>query len=113
MRALLVGADRLGNIPEVLADHGISVVGHVSGRNPAHQRRMPDSGRQADLMILFTDFLGHNVMRQFRDLAGRRRMRVLACRRSVSCLVTSLVGMGLAIPPRTACGNCSLTGGRA
>lgn len=70
MRALLVGADRLGNIPEVLADHGISVVGHVSGRNPAHQRRMGDSGRQADLMILFTDFLGHNVMKQFRDLAG-------------------------------------------
>lgn len=113
MRALLVGADRLGNIPEVLADHGISVVGHVSGRNPAHQRRMGDSGRQADLMILFTDFLGHNVMKQFRDLAGRQGMRVLACRRSVSCLVASLAGLGLAAPPLAACANCTVTGGRA
>ena len=113
MRALLVGADRLGNIPEVLADHGISIVGHVSGRNPAHQRRMPDSGRQADLMILFTDFLGHNVMKQFRDLAGRQGMRVLACRRSVSCLVTSLAGMRFDAAPGTACANCARSGGRA
>lgn len=113
MRALLVGADRLGNIPEVLANHGINIVGHVSGRNPAHQRRMPDSGRQADLMILFTDFLGHNVMKQFRDLAARQGMRVLACRRSASCLVTSLAELGLAAASGTACANCTLTGGRA
>jgi hypothetical protein len=113
MRTLLVGADRLGSIPEVLADHGISIVGHVSGRNPAHQRRLADSGRQADLMILFTDFLGHNVMKQFRALATRQGMRVLACRRSVSCLVTSLAGLGLAGVAGTGCANCALSGGRA
>ncbi|HEX6827701.1 MAG TPA: DUF2325 domain-containing protein [Burkholderiales bacterium] len=113
MRALLVGADRLGNIPEVLADHGISIVGHVSGRNPAHQRRMSDSARQAELMILFTDFLGHNVMRQFRAQADRQGMRVLACRRSVSCLVTALAELGFSADSSTACSSCGLSGGRA
>jgi hypothetical protein len=73
---------------------------------------MPDSGRQAELMILFTDFLGHNVMRQFRALADRQGMRVLACRRSVSCLLTSLAGLGLAGVSGTSCANCALTGGR-
>lgn len=113
MQALLVGADRLGNIPEVLADHGINIVGHVSGRNPAHQRRLADGGRQADLMILFTDFLGHNVMKQFRALAARQGIRVLACRRSVSCLLTCLAGMGLTGASGSGCANCALTGGRA
>lgn len=106
MRALLVGADRLGNIPGVLAEHGISVIAHVSGRNPSHQRRLPDTGREADLLILFTDFLGHNVMKQFRDMAVRHGIRVLACRRSVACLVRGLAGLGLPRPGgcRSACG---------
>ncbi|HSD60622.1 MAG TPA: DUF2325 domain-containing protein [Burkholderiales bacterium] len=107
MRALLLGADRLGNIPEVLAGHGITIVGHVTGRNPTHQRRMPESGRQADLMILFTDFLGHNVMKQFRAMAEREGIRVLACRRSISCLVQSLAGL------YGGCDGCALAAGRA
>ena len=82
----------MGNIPDVLAGHGITIVAHVNGRNPAHQRRLTDMGRQADLMILFTDFLGHNVMKHFRAMAQREGMRVLACRRSVSCLIQCLGG---------------------
>lgn len=104
MKALLVGADRLGNIPSVLAEHGISVIGHVSGRNPVHQRRFPETGRGADLMILFTDFLGHNVMKQFRTMAARYGIRVLACRRSISCLVQGLKDLS-----RLQAGSCGNT----
>ncbi len=112
MRALLVGADRLGNIPNVLAEHGIRVIGHVSGRNPAHQRRLPETGREADLLILFTDFLGHNVMKQFRTMAGRHGMRVLACRRSVSCLIQAMASFSL--PRANGCqGTCAASCGRA
>ena len=39
MDALLVGADRLGNIPAVLDGFGIRIAGHVSGRDTTHQRR--------------------------------------------------------------------------
>jgi hypothetical protein len=58
MNALLVGADRLGNIPDVLQEFGIRIAGHVSGRQPGHQKRavLPTG---IELVILFTDFLGH------------------------------------------------------
>gem|GEM_PF-6518546 len=41
-------------------------------------------------MILFPDFLGHNVMRHFRELARLEKVPVVACRRSTVCLVQSL-----------------------
>ncbi len=41
MNALVVGADRLGNIPEILLGFGIHIAHHVSGRNASHQRNSP------------------------------------------------------------------------
>ena len=83
MNALLVGADRLGNIPDVLAEFGIRIAGHVCGRQPGHQRRT-SLAAGIELVILFTDFLGHNVMRQFRDQARAQGLPVVCCRRSTS-----------------------------
>ncbi len=90
LSAVVVGADRLGNIPELLRRHHISILQHVSGRDPAHQKkniRLP-SGTQ--LVILLTDFLGHNVMKTFRGAAGQRGVPVLACRRSVCAMQQAL-----------------------
>ncbi|NHQ86516.1 DUF2325 domain-containing protein [Iodobacter sp. HSC-16F04] len=89
MNAYLVGADVLGNIPELLSSYGIKVHKHVSGRNAAHQRK-PASLKGADLLILFTDFLSHNVMRAYRELAHEENIRFVACRRSVCALSQSL-----------------------
>ena len=89
MNAYLVGADRLGNIPALLAAHGIHINGHTSGRDAAHQRK-PVSVHGADLIILFTDFMGHNVMRNYRKLADQNNIRFIACRRSVCDLQQSL-----------------------
>jgi hypothetical protein len=86
MNAMLVGADRLGNIPERLASLGITITRHVSGRSATHQRRLPALPRDVDLLILFTDFLGHNVMKTFRSQAQAEGVQVIACRRSASCL---------------------------
>jgi len=63
MNAVLVGADRLGNIPDSLAGFGIRIRRHVTGRLSAHQRSTPVLPRDTDLLILFTDFLNHNVMK--------------------------------------------------
>ena len=93
MNAYLVGADALGNIPQLLAEHGISVQKHVSGRNVAHQRK-PPSLNGADLLILFTDFLSHNVMKAYRELANEENVRFVACRRSVCALSQSLEKIG-------------------
>jgi hypothetical protein len=85
VNAYVVGADRLGNIPETLSGYGVSILDHVSGRESAHQRKS-SLPRRADLLILFTDFLGHNVMRNFRDAARDAGVPVIACRRSRTCL---------------------------
>ncbi|MDR3426338.1 MULTISPECIES: DUF2325 domain-containing protein [Silvimonas] len=94
MNAYLIGADRLGNIPQLLESYGIQISGHLTGRDASHQRK-PTSTRGADLIILFTDFMGHNVMRNYRQLATQNNIRFVACRRSVCDLRQSLEPMGL------------------
>jgi len=88
--ALIVGADRLGNIPDLLRDHNIAIRHHISGRDPAHQKKAPALPSGTDLVILLTDFLGHNVMKTFRMAAQRAGIRVLACRRSVCSMQQAL-----------------------
>lgn len=95
MNAVIIGADRLGNIPDALSALGIRVVEHISGRQASHQRRASAIPCNTDLMILFTDFISHNVMKSFREVAQKEGVPVLACRRSVSCLVKSLAGLGI------------------
>ena len=90
MNATLVGADRLGNIPALLESQGITVLCHISGRAASDQRRAGALPKGTQLLILFTDFLGHNVMRSFRQAAHEDGIPVLACRRSASCLQQSL-----------------------
>ncbi|HRQ55997.1 MAG TPA: DUF2325 domain-containing protein [Azoarcus taiwanensis] len=90
MNALVVGADRLGNIPEVLNQFGIRIAGHVSGRDSTHQRRSAPLPAGTDVVILFTDFLGHNVMQRFREAAQREQVTVVCCRRSVCALQQAL-----------------------
>lgn len=88
--ALVVGADRLGNIPDLLKGHNISIRQHISGRDPAHQKKTPQLPSGTDLVILLTDFLGHNVMKTFRAAAQRSGIRVMACRRSVCSVKQAL-----------------------
>lgn len=101
MNALLVGADRLGNIPDVLDSFGIRIAGHVSGRDPTHQRRSAPLPSGIGMVILFTDFLGHNVMQRFREAASREGVMFVCCRRS-SCALQKALGQRLG----EACASC-------
>ncbi|TAM90909.1 MAG: DUF2325 domain-containing protein [Candidimonas sp.] len=92
--AVVVGADRLGNIPGVLKGHHITVRHHFSGRETTHQKKVPRLPSGTDLLILLTDFLGHNVMQAFRAAAQRSGVRVLACRRSTCALRQALERSG-------------------
>lgn len=103
--ALVVGADRLGNIPALLREHNIAISHHVSGRDPAHQKKSLQLPSGTELVILFTDFLGHNVMKTFRTAAQRAGIRVMACRRSVCSLKRALDQGGY-------CEDCPLRLGR-
>jgi hypothetical protein len=90
LNAVVVGADRLGNIPEALAAMGVHMAHHISGRHAAHQRKLPGLPRGTQLLILLTDFLGHNAMRHFRDLARAQAVPIVCCRRSTVCVAESV-----------------------
>ncbi|MFA7668831.1 MAG: DUF2325 domain-containing protein [Burkholderiaceae bacterium] len=104
--AVVVGADRLGNIPDVLKGHNIAIMQHISGRDPSHQKKTLQLPSGTQLLILLTDFLGHNVMKTFRAAAQRSGVRVLACRRSVCSMKQALAQCGYCVAacPR-ACGR--------
>ncbi|SHI28173.1 DUF2325 domain-containing protein [Pollutimonas bauzanensis] len=92
--AVVVGADRLGNIPDLLKGHNIAIKQHISGRDPSHQKKTLQLPSGTQLLILLTDFLGHNVMKTFRAAAQRSGIRVLACRRSVCSMKQALTQCG-------------------
>lgn len=92
--AVIVGADRLGNIPALLQSHNIKIKQHISGRDPAHQKRTLALPSGTELLILLTDFLGHNVMKTFRAAAQRSGIKVVACRRSVCSVKAALAQEG-------------------
>lgn len=108
LNAIIVGADRLGNIPDLLDTHNIKIIHHVSGRDPSHQRRAPQLPTGTQLVILLTDFLGHNVMKSFRQAAQRSGARVMACRRSVCAMQQALEQSGLCrqTEPKEMCIQC-------
>jgi len=93
---IIVGADRLGNIETLLKDRGFSKLKHINGRHPKAQKCKPVSTSGARLMILFTDFVGHNVMRNFRKQAKEQQIPFIACKRSVCDLSNCLDKCGLA-----------------
>ena len=90
MKAMIIGADRLGNIPKLLSDWNISITQHITGRHVSDQRKPQALPKNTELLILFTDFLGHNVMRHFRNLAQSQGIPFIACRRSTTSLAESL-----------------------
>jgi hypothetical protein len=49
-------------------------------------------------VILLTDFLGHNVMKTFRNAAQKGGVQVVACRRSVCSMQQALEQCGLCQP---------------
>lgn len=107
MNAMVVGADRLGNIPKALSSLGIRIHRHVTGRHSTHQRSIPSLPQGTDLLILLTDFLNHNAMKCYRGQAQAQGIPVIACKRSASCLVQSVhrfLGIG------KGCGDCVAPG---
>jgi hypothetical protein len=102
LSAVIVGADRLGNIPDLLRGHNISITHHISGRDPAHQKKTLALPSGTQIVILLTDFLGHNVMKTFRNAALKSGVRVVACRRSVCAMQQALKQCGLCDCPGSA-----------
>ena len=100
--ALVVGADRLGNLLDLLKSHNIKVRHHITGRETAHQKRDEHLPNGTSLVILLTDFLGHNVMKSYRCAAQWAGVQILCCRRSKGSMQQALEQCGF----KTACATC-------
>lgn len=80
MTVLLVGADRLGNIPKELEQHGCTEVIHWPGRKP-QCKKIPVS---VDMVLVFHDFINHRLMDDVKSQAKRRRLPILFSRRGIA-----------------------------
>ena len=90
MKALLVGADRLGNIPTALESFGIDDYTHWTGRKKG-MRKM-DIPEQTDVIIVFTDFIEHNMTQLVKEKAKQMNIPCVFSKRASSDLVHRLEG---------------------
>ncbi|WP_026475768.1 DUF2325 domain-containing protein [Alkaliphilus transvaalensis] len=89
MKALLVGADRLGNIPSTLESHGIKEYIHWTGRKKG--MRKLDIPEKVDMVIVFTDFIEHNITEIVKQKAKQNKIPCVFSRRACSDLSKRLM----------------------
>ena len=80
MTVLLVGADRLGNIPDELKRHGCEKIIHWDGR----KKQTKDIPGQVDLVFVFHDFVNHRLMENVKSQAKRRCLPIHYTRRGIA-----------------------------
>ncbi|SET36950.1 hypothetical protein SAMN05660297_02180 [Natronincola peptidivorans] len=88
MKALLIGADRLGNIPTTLKEYGIQDYTHWTGRKKG--MRNLDIPIETDMIIVFYDFIEHNITKIVKEKAKQNNIPCVYSRRACSDLVRQL-----------------------
>ncbi len=84
MTALLVGADKLGNIPDILEDKGFENIIHWTGRKSLSKaRKIP---LDVDLVLVFHDYVNHILMDSVKAQAKQRKLPVMFSKRGTSVL---------------------------
>ncbi len=84
MNALLIGADRLGNIPNLLENRGIEEYTHWDGRKKGMRKlKIP---QDTDVVIIFTDFIEHRLTEKIKSETKSLNIPCIFSRRAVSDL---------------------------
>lgn len=82
MRCLIVGTDRLGAAERVLSEKlGVKGVVHWDGRRKKLPSCLPGG---VSLVVLYTGFVRHGIMRRTRELARKAGIPVIFLRRGLS-----------------------------
>ncbi len=88
MNALLIGADRLGNIPTLLEDRGVQNFEHWDGRKKGMRKmKIPTD---VDVVIVFTDFIEHRLTERIKSETKAMNIPCIFSRRAVSDLSTQM-----------------------
>jgi len=88
MKALLVGADRLGNIPTTLNQFGINEYIHWSGRKKG--MRNYEIPEDVHMVIVFYDFIEHGLTENVKEKAKKLNIPCIFSRRACSDLACRL-----------------------
>ncbi|MEW5919648.1 MAG: DUF2325 domain-containing protein [Bacillota bacterium] len=80
MSVLIVGGDRLGNIPNNLKGFGFTEIKHLSGRKMGHIAvNLP---REIDAILVFTDYVNHGLALKIKKNAQKKGVKTIFARRS-------------------------------
>jgi hypothetical protein len=83
---LVVGGDRLGNMPLALRKYGVRHIIHWAGRK-ARSRAVPS---HVQVILIVYDFVNHGLMEDVKAQAKRRRLPIFYVRRGVADLHQAL-----------------------
>jgi hypothetical protein len=85
---LVIGGDRLGNITELLHGRGYRQIYHVSGRK--HSQYKVHIPVDTKMIVVFTDFVNHNLSWHVKHQAKAKNVPILFCKRSCASMVKRL-----------------------
>lgn len=91
MSILVVGGDRLGNIPDKLNQIGAKEIKHITGRKCQNCRMK----KSTDVVIVLTDYVGHNLCEAVKANAKAKDIPIIFSRRSWSCIYKKFQFVGL------------------
>ncbi|PAB59940.1 DUF2325 domain-containing protein [Anaeromicrobium sediminis] len=88
MTALVVGADKLGNIPDILNEEGITDFIHWKGRKKG--MRNMTIPKNIDMVIVLYDYIEHNLAKIIKKEIKNIEVPCVFAKRSVSDLKIQL-----------------------
>lgn len=88
MSILVIGGDHLGNIKDKLNQKGFDEIGHITGRKK-RDRKIKIS-QNTDLVLVLTDFIGHNMVEIIKEESRKNNVSVIFSRRSWTCMYKNI-----------------------
>jgi len=97
---LVIGGDRLGNIRTLLYGMGFTEIIHVTGRKTSDCRlTLPV---QTKMILVFTDFINHNLAKHIKAQAKQQQLPVYFCKRSCSAITSSITALPSSVSAKEA-----------
>ncbi|WP_026881195.1 DUF2325 domain-containing protein [Clostridium akagii] len=90
MSVLLIGGDRIGSITQKLKENGFDDIQHVTGRK--HGNRKIKISPKTDLVLIFVDFVEHNLVEIVKKESKRIGVRVEFSKRSWISMESTIKG---------------------
>lgn len=81
---VIVGGDNIGTINCNLCKNGFCIVKHISGRKNSH--KYIEIPHNADLVLVFTDFVSHNLCEHIKKESRRLGIKTVYSKRAWSYL---------------------------